>query len=140
MKDKGFTLIELLAVIIILGILMLIAIPSVTSYINNSRKETFLTSSKELLKGATAMVNSGELDVYDPDTTYYIDYEYISTENPFKSPYGDIKNAYVVVTYDGESYDYRNKSVILSDSYAKQKIGSEIHHKKLKHQGCSSHY
>ena len=31
---RAFTLIELLAVIIILGILMIIAIPSVTSYIN----------------------------------------------------------------------------------------------------------
>ena len=38
MNKKGFTLIELLAVIIILGILMLIAIPSVTNYINNSRQ------------------------------------------------------------------------------------------------------
>ena len=33
---KGFTLIELLAVIIILGILLLIAIPSVTEYIQSS--------------------------------------------------------------------------------------------------------
>ena len=38
MNRKGFTLIELLAVIIILGILMLIAIPSVSSYINSSKK------------------------------------------------------------------------------------------------------
>ena len=36
MNKKGFTLIELLAVIIILGILMIITIPSVTKYINDS--------------------------------------------------------------------------------------------------------
>lgn len=32
-NNKGFTLIELLAVIVILGLLMAIAIPSVTRYI-----------------------------------------------------------------------------------------------------------
>lgn len=34
-KKNGFTLIELLAVIIILGILMIIAIPSITKYISS---------------------------------------------------------------------------------------------------------
>ena len=37
-RSKGFTLIELLAVIVILGVIMLIAIPSVTGYITSSRK------------------------------------------------------------------------------------------------------
>ena len=70
MNKKAFTLIELLAVIIILGILMLIAIPSVTNYINNSRKSTYVTTVNELVKGTIAKVNSGDLNVYDSDTTY----------------------------------------------------------------------
>ena len=104
---KGFTLIELLAVIIILGILMLIAIPSVTNYINNSRKETYVDTIKELIKGASTLVNSGDLDIYDTNTTYYIPVSAINIENGKpKSPYGELDDAYVVVTYDGEEYEY----------------------------------
>ena len=46
LNRKGFTLIELLAVITILGILMLILIPSVSRIIENSRKNTFLSTAK----------------------------------------------------------------------------------------------
>ena len=107
MKNKGFTLIELLAVIIILGILMLIAIPSVTSYINNSRKNTYVDTAKELLRGASNLVNSGELDVNDPYTTYYIPSSCINMENGnAKSPYGEFDKAYIGVTYDNDSYKY----------------------------------
>ena len=43
---KGFTLVELLAVIVIMGILMMVAIPSVTRTIENSRKDTFVDIAK----------------------------------------------------------------------------------------------
>ncbi len=44
---KGFTLIELLAVITILGILMLVAIPSVQRVIENARKDTMIDNAKK---------------------------------------------------------------------------------------------
>ena len=109
MKDnKGFTLIELLAVIIILGILMIIAIPSVTSYINNSRKSAYVDSAREIVAGARNFVNEGKVPMYDTSATYYIKASCISTENGQKSPYGDFVDdeTYVIVTYDGKGYDY----------------------------------
>ena len=39
-RNKGFTLIELLAVIVILGVIMLIAVPSVMNYIERSKRRT----------------------------------------------------------------------------------------------------
>ena len=36
-NNKGFTLVELLAVIVIMGILMMVSIPSVKGTIDNSR-------------------------------------------------------------------------------------------------------
>jgi prepilin-type N-terminal cleavage/methylation domain-containing protein len=53
-SKKAFTLIELLAVIVILGLLMAIAIPSVTKYITESRKKTVVSTIGNYI---TAMVN-----------------------------------------------------------------------------------
>ena len=107
-KKKGFTLIELLAVIIILGILMIIAIPSVTSYINDSRKNAYVDTAKEIVSGTRNLVNEGKLGMYDTTVTYYIPAKYVNTENALKSPYGEFldKSAYVGVIYDGKGYKY----------------------------------
>ena len=106
MKKNGFTLIELLAVIIILGILMIIAIPSVTKYISDSRKSTYIDTAKEIISGARNMVNDGSLEMFDTDTSYYIDVNCIKTESGTRSPYGEFTEAYVVVNYDGNGYEY----------------------------------
>ena len=105
-KKKGFTLIELLAVIIILGILMIIAIPSVTRYINDSRKSAYVDTAKEIVSGTRNLVNEGKLGMYDTTATYYIPADYINTENALKSPYGEFSQAYVGVVYDGKGYKY----------------------------------
>ncbi len=52
---KAFTLIELLAVIIILGILMIIAVPAVTKFITDSRKETYVDTAKGIMSGARTL-------------------------------------------------------------------------------------
>lgn len=111
-KNKnGFTLIELLAVIIILGILMIIAIPSVTGYISNSRKSAYVDTAKQITSGTKNLVNSGKMEMYDTDTTYYINSRCVKTENASKSPYGEFEKAYVLVIYDGKGYDYYWTSV-----------------------------
>ena len=49
LKSAGFTLIELLAVITIMGILMMVAIPSVSRTIENSRRDTFADVAKQYI-------------------------------------------------------------------------------------------
>ncbi len=105
-NKKGFTLIELLAVIIILGVLMIIAIPAVTEYISSSRKSAYITTATRYIDGVRNKVNAAEIPVYDIETTYYIPGSCVSMEKGGKSPYGDWREYYVVVTYDGTGYDY----------------------------------
>ena len=105
-KKTAFTLIELLAVIIILGVLMIIAVPSVTKYIEDSRKSGYVSTAKELAGGARALIHSGNLNLTDKDTTYYIDSNCIDSSNGAKTPYGELTKAYVVVNYTDEGYEY----------------------------------
>ncbi len=105
-RSKAFTLIELLAVIIILGVLMIVAIPAVTEYISESRDNTYVTTVKNLVGGARNKVNEGKLEMYDEYSTYYLPYNIVSTEVDAKTPYGEFEEAYIVATYNGEGYDY----------------------------------
>ena len=59
---KGFTLIELLAVILILGIIALIAVPQVTNVISNASKGAAETSAKHYLDAVNNVIALNQLD------------------------------------------------------------------------------
>lgn len=112
-NNKGFTLIELLAVITIMGILMMVAIPTVSRTIENARKDTFLDLAKQY---SNAVKNLWYADGFECDGylssavqtgTYMVQIDTASTSTPQllesggKSPWGnrDIKGLVVVVVY-----------------------------------------
>ena len=77
LKSAGFTLIELLAVITIMGILMMVAIPSVSRTIENSRRDTFADVAKQYINTVRSAVLADELNCgtqsvgATPDGLYY---------------------------------------------------------------------
>lgn len=85
MNKKGFTLIELLAVITIMGILLLVAIPAVSRTIENSRRDTFMNTAKSYINAVKNAVAADELYLGDdpisalPDGYYY--YGFDSNDN-----------------------------------------------------------
>lgn len=86
--NKGFTLIELLAVIVILGVLMIIAVPMVTKYIKQAKQDAFVDTAKSYINSARYGYMNG--DYTKPDTcttldsgnggTIYIKFRYIEVE------------------------------------------------------------
>lgn len=73
MKYKGFTLVELLAVIVVLGIIAMIAVPQVLTVIEKSRKGSFKDSAIGLIESAKIYYTpyagqSMEFDLSDSNT------------------------------------------------------------------------
>ena len=120
-NNKGFTLIELLAVIVILAILVAVAIPSVTKYLNDARKGSMQNEAAELVTAARTYIvannitksgnfvfsiGSKEAD-WVPTDGKKADVKHIDNvvqKNLVNSPYGNkYKAAYVEVSRDAST-------------------------------------
>ncbi len=116
MNKKGFTLIELLAVIVILGVLLSIAAPAVSKYINSSKKSTYIVDIKNYADSVRASALNGEFSMpvsTNHATAYTFDkvYEYLEKGGK-TSPYGEefkTDQSYVIIVNEGtpEAPKYR---------------------------------
>ena len=101
MNSKGFTLIELLAVITIMGILMMVAIPSVSRTIENARRDTFANIAHEYINAIRNGVMADNIECNSivasatADGWYYFEIDTLSQntkdlmESGGKSPFGN---------------------------------------------------
>lgn len=108
-NQKGFTLIELLAVIVILGILMLIAIPSVTKYIDKSKKEAYINNAQSYIEAVRKDIISGHIQAPNANQTLIIKLSSIELEKgSAKSPYDnyETEKSYIMVKNRNNQLEY----------------------------------
>ena len=112
-KINGFTLIELLAVIVILGILLVIAIPATQKVMEQSKDNTFVTDAKAFIRAAKTRMSLEE-NLEDEMVFWVSDLDVESATN-----YGGLVSA--TLNDSTGKYDY---SIILINGEKKEFIGS----------------
>ena len=130
-RKKGFTLIELLAVILILGIIALIAIPTVNNIINESRLGAFKTTINQL---SASIENNCQMEIMK-NTEFNNIYE---ITDGVLSPSVDIKgelpsSGYFMVNNNCELKFYTENGKFIAK---KSKFDNEIEFKKCENGEC----
>ena len=117
LNKKGFTLIELLAVIVILALLVAVAIPSITKYLNTTRAGVFKNDAHTAINvasnddlsfnnfrdGAEYIIDGTNPKAPDTDTVKYVN-NLLQTKLK-KSPYGEEYSGKVVIRYESGSLE-----------------------------------
>lgn len=120
-KNKGFTLIELLAIIVILGLIALAAIPNISKQVKESEKQEQTVLDKKI-------ENASKLYA----AKYYADKIVVDTPFTFTFTLNELENDGLLSLNDDQCSSTRNKEIeVKKDSSGKiifnySNIGEEI--------------
>ena len=99
MNKKGFTLIELLAVIVVLSIILVIAVPRVLNVIEEADKEAFRITGEQLVKSAIDRLEMNSMYPQDDKTYVITDGAFVGESIPMSGKLPD--NGVINITSNG---------------------------------------
>ena len=110
-NKKGFTLVELLAAIVILGLLITFAFPTITRMIFKSREKIYIADAQKLVAQAEYKLraNNTEIEKPDPGNCIVISLLYLDNQDFENSPYEGAyqrEKSFVVVKNTGSELQY----------------------------------
>ncbi|WP_017755965.1 pilus assembly FimT family protein [Calidifontibacillus oryziterrae] len=109
-NSKGFTLVELLAVIVILGIIAGIAVPSIGNIIENTRKDATIASAQQVIEAARLMVATEGVAVSDTKTPIWVFNDAVDHEPP--TTYNLLDGGFLEsIPVDGAGIEYESGQV-----------------------------
>ena len=107
-NNKGFTLIELIAVVVILAVLMMLAVPNVVATINKNKKEAFIEDAKKFRAAVEAkLVSDTSIKLPNADSVIVFTLDKVGKAEIEESPYGtkySTKYSFVAVTKQLEEH------------------------------------
>ena len=105
-NQRGLTLIELLAVVVILGIISAIAVPSIGGLIDNTKKDAHVANAQQMINAAKIHVTSQPDDIGDLSLEDMIEEGLIeSFDDPDGGNY-NVETSSVTVNKAGNAYTY----------------------------------
>ena len=125
MKKNGFTFVELLAMLVVLGIIMVVAIPNITGMLKNQKINVFKNDAKSMVETAKIKISKDNLIVKPVEgdcIVFALNYLNVG-DNIITGPNGglyDQFDSFVVYTRSGNKYKYY---VRLVELYKSKRIG-----------------
>ena len=98
-NKKGFTLVELLATVVILGIIMVVAIPNVIGILDKNRATTYVEDAKKLVARAEYALRSGKTSKLPSGQCAIFNLAFLDNNEFENGPYGhsyDKKKSFVI--------------------------------------------
>ncbi len=114
-NKKGFTLVELLAVIVVLAIIILIAMPAVLSSMEKARKNSFAVEANEVIRAAQTAYADAVMNGKASGNNVCIPYNYL--KNGFLEKHDDNYNGSVLITINPTSGQASYKIYLSNSNY-----------------------
>ena len=118
-KNKGFTLTELIVVIVIIGVLAAVLVPSLVSYVNKAKMSANYQEAMEIKRVIDLAITENQkvtIQMLDDETLditleSYEDFESVDIKEFYESNTNETLPEDVEVDVDGEMLYYRNRGI-----------------------------